>query len=110
MKTRQLGDGLAVSEIGLGCMSMSGVYGRAEERDETEAIAVIHRALDLGVTLIDTAEAYGPYANEALVGKALKGRREQAVLATKFGFTFEGGAISGVDGSTTWKKTRGPQK
>ena len=99
MKTRQLGDGLAVSEIGLGCMSMSGMYGTAEERDEAEAIAVIHRALDLGVTLIDTAEAYGPYANEVLVGKALQGRREGVVLATKFGFTFENGAITGVDGS-----------
>ena len=99
MKTRQLGDTLAVSEIGLGCMSMSGVYGTAETRDETEAIAVIHRALDLGITFLDTAEVYGPYTNELLVGKALKGRRDQAIVATKFGFQIENGAMAGVDGS-----------
>ena len=99
MKTHTLGDGLVVSELGLGCMSMSGVYGQADERNEAESIAVIHRALDLGITLIDTAEAYGPYANEELVGKALKGRREKAVIATKFGFKFENGQIAGVDGS-----------
>ncbi len=99
MKTRTLGDGLAVSEIGLGCMSMSGVYGTAAERDEAESIAVIHRALDMGMTFLDTAEVYGPYANETLVGKALQGRREQATVATKFGFVIENGAIAGVDGS-----------
>jgi len=99
MKTHQLGDGLTVSEIGLGCMSMSGVYGTAAERDETEAISVIHRALDLGMTFLDTAEAYGPYTNETLVGKAVKGRREQAVIATKFGFTFENNAVAGVNGT-----------
>ena len=99
MKTRQLGDTLAVSEIGLGCMSMSGVYGTAETRDETEAIAVIHRALDLGITFLDTAEVYGPYTNELLVGKALKGWRDQAIVATKFGFQIENGAMAGVDGS-----------
>lgn len=99
MDTRNLGDNLVVSEIGLGCMSMSGVYGTAEERDETEAIAVIHRALDLGVKFLDTAEVYGPYANETLVGKALKGRRDQAIVATKFGFRIENGAMAGVDGS-----------
>ncbi len=99
MKTRTLGDGLVVSELGLGCMSMSGVYGTAAERDESEAIAVIHRALDLGMTFLDTAEVYGPYTNETLIGKALKGRREQAVVATKFGFVIEDGAMAGVDGS-----------
>jgi aryl-alcohol dehydrogenase-like predicted oxidoreductase len=100
MQKRRLGNsGLEVSALGLGCMSMSGVYGTAAERDEAEAVAVIHRALDLGITFIDTAEAYGPYANELLIGKALKGRREQVVLATKFGFQFENGAISGVNGS-----------
>lgn len=99
MKTHQLGDGLAVSELGLGCMSMSGMYGMAEERDEAESIAVIHRALDLGITFLDTAEVYGPYANETLVGKALKGRREQATIATKFGFKVENGQMAGVDGS-----------
>ncbi|MGI4788300.1 MAG: aldo/keto reductase [Janthinobacterium lividum] len=100
MNTRILGTGgPSVSEIGLGCMSMSGVYGDAGERDETESIAVIHRALDLGVTFLDTAEAYGPYWNEELLGKALKGRRQGVVIATKFGFKFENGQIAGVDGS-----------
>ena len=99
MKTHQLGDSLTVSEIGLGCMSMSGMYGTAAERDETEAIAVIHRAIDLGMTFLDTAEAYGPYANETLVGKAIQGRRDEVVIATKFGFRFENNAIAGVNGS-----------
>ncbi len=99
MNTHKLGDSLVVAELGLGCMSMSGVYGQATERDETESIAVIHRALDLGMTLIDTAEVYGPYLNEELVGKALKGRGEQAVVATKFGFKVENGQMVGVDGS-----------
>jgi aryl-alcohol dehydrogenase-like predicted oxidoreductase len=99
MKTHQLGDGLTVSEIGLGCMSMSAAYGTAKERDEAESISVIHRALDLGVTFFDTAEAYGPFTNEVLLGKALKGRRDQVIVATKFGFKFENGAMSGVDGS-----------
>ena len=96
MDTRNLGDGLAVSELGLGCMGMSFLYGRATDED---AIAVIHRSLDLGMTFLDTAEVYGPYANEELVGKALKGRREQAVVATKFGFKIENGAMAGVDGT-----------
>ncbi len=99
MKTHQLGDGLAVPEIGLGCMSMSGMYGTAAERDETEAISVIHRAIDLGMTFLDTAEVYGPYLNETLVGKAIAGRRDGVVLATKFGFKIENGAMAGVDGS-----------
>jgi aryl-alcohol dehydrogenase-like predicted oxidoreductase len=99
MKTRQLGDNLTVSETGLGCMSMSGVYGTAAERDEAEAIAVIHRALDLGITFLDTAEVYGPYTNETLVGKAIRGRRDQVTVATKFGFKVENGAMAGVDGS-----------
>ena len=99
MNTHQLGDGLVVSELGLGCMSMSGMYGTAGERNEAESIAVIHRALDLGMTFLDTAEVYGPYVNEELVGKALKGRREQAVVATKFGFKVEDGKMAGVDGS-----------
>lgn len=83
MKTRRIGrNGPEVSAIGLGCMGMSGFYGAA---DEQEAIATIHRALELGVTLLDTADIYGPFTNEELVGKAIKGRREQVVLATKFG-------------------------
>ncbi len=75
------------------------MYGTAGERDEAESIAVIHRALDLGMTFLDTAEVYGPYINEELVGRALKGRREQAVVATKFGFRIEDGKMAGVDGT-----------
>lgn len=96
MDTRNLGDGLTVSELGLGCMGMSFLYGKATDED---AVAVIHRSLDLGMTFLDTAEVYGPYANEELVGKALKGRRDQAVVATKFGFKIESGAMAGVDGT-----------
>jgi aryl-alcohol dehydrogenase-like predicted oxidoreductase len=81
MKTRNLA-GLEVSELGLGCMGMSEYYGPSSE---TEAIDTIHRALDLGITLLDTADAYGPFTNERLVGRAIEGRREQVVLATKFG-------------------------
>ncbi|MFC4502492.1 MULTISPECIES: aldo/keto reductase [Streptomyces] len=84
MKHIKLGD-LDVSRIGLGAMSMSHAYTGAGS-DDAESIRTIHRALDLGVTLIDTAEVYGPYTNEELVGRALKGRRDQVVVATKFGF------------------------
>jgi aryl-alcohol dehydrogenase-like predicted oxidoreductase len=82
MKTRVLGQGLAVSAQGLGCMGMSDAYGPA---DDAESIATIRRALDLGVTLIDTADMYGPWTNERLVGTAIAGRRGEVVLATKFG-------------------------
>jgi aryl-alcohol dehydrogenase-like predicted oxidoreductase len=83
MQRRRLGDqGLEVAAIGLGCMGMSEFYGSA---DEGEATATIHRALELGVTLLDTADMYGPYTNEELIGRAIKGKREQVVLATKFG-------------------------
>ena len=83
MDTRSLGgQGLVVSAEGLGCMGMSEFYGEA---DEDGAVATIHRALELGVTLLDTADMYGPFTNERLVGRAIAGRREQVVLATKFG-------------------------
>ena len=82
MEQRTLGDGLTVSAEGLGCMGMSEFYGTA---DEAEATATIQRALDLGVTFLDTADMYGPFTNERLVGRAIAGRRDEVVLATKFG-------------------------
>ena len=84
MKHVKLGD-LDVARIGLGCMGMSAAYTGAGE-DEAESIRAVHRALDLGVKLLDTAEVYGPHTNEELVGRAIKGRRDQVVVATKFGF------------------------
>ncbi len=83
MKTRELGSqGLSVSALGLGCMGMSDFYGA---RDDAESIATLHRALDLGITVLDTADVYGPFTNEVLVGKAIKGRRSGIIVATKFG-------------------------
>jgi len=90
MQTAKLGD-LEVARIGLGAMGMSHGYTGAGS-DDAESIRTIHRAIELGVTLIDTAEIYGPYVNEELVGKALKGRRDQVVLATKFGLVSHAGA------------------
>jgi len=83
MQQRQLGSqGLRVSTLGLGCMGMSEFYGM---RDDAESVATIHRALDLGITFLDTADMYGPFRNEELVGRAIRGRRDAVVLATKFG-------------------------
>jgi len=87
VEQRALGtQGLEVSALSLGCMGMSTAYGTAEERDEREAIATIDRAAELGITMLDTADMYGPFTNELLVGRALTGRRDQYVVATKFGF------------------------
>jgi aryl-alcohol dehydrogenase-like predicted oxidoreductase len=80
--------GREAGDIGLGCMGMTWAYGAAE-RDETESFAVIHRALEIGVTLLDTADMYGPYTNEELVGRAIEGRRDEVVLATKCGLVVE---------------------
>ncbi|TGB38849.1 aldo/keto reductase [Mycolicibacterium peregrinum] len=96
MQTARLGD-LEVARIGLGTMGMSFAYGSAD-RDDAESIRTIHRAIDLGVTLIDTAEVYGPYANEVLVGQALRSRRDKVVLATKFGMISHTGR-DGADSS-----------
>jgi aryl-alcohol dehydrogenase-like predicted oxidoreductase len=97
MRSRRLGtQGLEVSEQGLGCMGMSEFYG---QRDEDEALATIHRALDLGVTLLDTADMYGPFTNEELVGRAVRDRREWVVVATKFGnVRSEDGGFHGIRG------------
>jgi aryl-alcohol dehydrogenase-like predicted oxidoreductase len=97
LSTRKLGtQGLEVSAIGLGCMGMSQSYGPA---DEAESIATLHRAIELGCTFLDTAEVYGPHANEELLGRALQGKRHQVVLATKFGFRIENGKNIGADSS-----------
>jgi aryl-alcohol dehydrogenase-like predicted oxidoreductase len=103
VKKRSLGSGgLEVSALGLGCMGMSEFYAG---RDDAESIATIHRALDLGVTFLDTADMYGVGANEALVGRAIRGRRHDVVLATKFGNVRGGdGAFLGVDGRPEYVK------
>jgi aryl-alcohol dehydrogenase-like predicted oxidoreductase len=100
MKTRSLGNGLTVSAEGLGCMGMSDAYGMA---DPVEATATIHRALDLGVNFFDTADVYGPWTNERLVGRAIAGRRDEVVIATKFGnVRNENGQFVGVRGDADY--------
>lgn len=101
LTTRKLGSqGLEVSSLGLGLMGMSQSYGTADERDEGESIATIHRAIELGCTFLDTAEVYGPHTNEDLLGRALKqvkNGRDRVTIATKFGFNIEDGAMNGVN-------------
>lgn len=101
MKYRTLGPGLEVSAIGIGCMPMikEGNIRYGAFADPDEAIRTIHRAIDLGITFFDTAEIYGPHENELLLGEAIKGKRDGLVIATKFGFRFEGKRIVGVDSS-----------
>lgn len=101
MKYRTLGDGLKVSAIGVGCMPMirGGNINYGGDASVDESIATIHRAIDLGVTFFDTAQIYGPFQNEELVGEAIKGKRNGLVIATKFGFRFEGTQTTGVDSS-----------
>src|SRR5258707_9489465 len=96
MRKRTLGQGLTVSAVGLGCMGMSEFYAG---RDEAESIATIHRAMGLGIDLLDTADMYGPFTNEDLVGRAIRGRRDEVVLATKFGnVRGEDGSFQGISG------------
>src|SRR3954465_12623016 len=97
MRQRKLGtQGLTVSCLGLGCMGMTWAYGT--DRDEGEAVATIHEAIDLGINFLDTAEVYGPFTNEELVGKAGKDRRGRVGICTKFGFPFDAdGRITGAD-------------
>ncbi len=105
MEKRKLGtQGLVVSEIGLGCMGMSEFYGPGNDQ---ESIATIHRALDLGVDFLDTSDMYGPFTNEILVGKAIQGRRDQVVLATKFGFVRDPNnpGFRGINGKPEYVKS-----
>ncbi len=102
MKYRELGHGLKVSAIGIGCMPMIEAGGNityGQHADPGEATATIHRAIDLGVTFFDTAEMYGPFRNEELVGRAIKGKRDGLVIATKFAMKWDGNQMVGIDGS-----------
>lgn len=100
MKYRTIGSELEVSALGLGCMPMAGIgKGMYGEANSAESLATIDRAIELGVTFFDTAEVYGPYINEELLGRAIRGRRERLVIATKFGFAIRDGKFAGVDSS-----------
>ncbi len=101
MNYRELGHGLKVSAIGVGCMPMikGGNISYGDEADPQEAIKTIHKAIELGITFFDTAQIYGPFSNEELVGEAIKGKRDGLVIASKFGFRFDGNKITGVDGT-----------
>lgn len=107
MQYRNLGNGLKVSAIGVGCMPMikGGNITYGADADPDEAIKTIHKAIDWGITFFDTAQIYGPFQNEELVGEAIKGKRDGLVIASKFGFKFDGGNIVGVDGSGTNAKS-----
>jgi aryl-alcohol dehydrogenase-like predicted oxidoreductase len=103
MKKRTLGNSLEVSAIGLGCMGMSEFYGTG---DDAQSIVTIHRAIDLGCNFLDTADMYGPFKNEELVGRAIRGRRDQVVLATKFGnMRGDDGAYLGINGKPDYVRT-----
>jgi len=107
MHYRELGHGLKVSALGVGCMPMvqGGNITYGKNADPDEAIKTIHRAIDLGINFFDTAQIYGPFQNEELVGRAIKGKRDGLIIASKFGFKFDGGNIVGVDGSSANAKS-----
>lgn len=106
MNKRKLGSDLEVSAVGLGCMGMSEFYGAPSERDDAASIKTIHRALEIGVAFLDTADMYGPYLNEELVGKAIKGKRDEFVIATKFAIVRDPNnpSVRGINGKPEYVK------